>query len=265
MTNAGESFEKLVALVRQLRDPHKGCPWDREQTHASLTKFLIEEAYEAIDALENAPQKFPEELGDVLLQILLHSQIASEIGRFDITSVVEALTAKLVERHPHVFGNAKVKDAEEVRRQWEQHKKRQLAPGKSILDGVPRTLPALLRAQILGEKSAKVGFEWPTLAGVRDKVSEELREFLAECCAENPDHPRIEEEFGDILFALSQLARRLEMDAERTLHKAIEKYSRRFKEVERRAGPDMSAVRLEKLDELWEQVKAEENLLNNSG
>jgi tetrapyrrole methylase family protein / MazG family protein len=258
MGKVGDAFEKLVHTVHQLRDPQRGCPWDRQQTHESLIKFLIEEAYETVETIETGSPKFSEELGDVLLQVLLHSEIASETGRFDVTSVVDSLAQKLVARHPHVFGDAKVKDADEVRTQWEQQKKKQLKEGASIIDGVPRAMPALLRAQLIGQKSAKVGFEWPTIEGVRDKVSEELREFLNEACAKSQDRERLEEEFGDILFSLTQLARRLEFDSEEMLHKAVNKYARRFKEVERRAGPDIAKLGLEKLDALWEQVKAEE-------
>ena len=164
-------------------------------------------------------------------------------------------------RHPHVFGDAQVNNADDVRRQWEQQKKKKLSSDKSILDGVPRAIPGLLRAQCIGEKSAKIGFDWSSVAGVRDKVVEELHEFLNTCASPSANRARQEEEFGDLLFSLTQLARKLDFDSEIVMHRAIEKFVRRFKEVERRAGPAISEMGQEKLDVLWEQVKIEEDHL----
>lgn len=258
MGSQGEQFEKLAEIVRRLRDPQSGCPWDREQTHQSLKRYLIEESYEAIDAIDHAPAKLADELGDVLLQVMLHSEIARQDGRFDISTVVEAISRKMVERHPHVFGDTKVHDSAEVLRNWEQNKKKQLAPDASILDGVPRSMPALLRGQRIGEKAARVGFEWNTTEEVRDKVFEEMREFLECCTSANEPRERIEEEFGDLLFALTQLGRRLQINSEELLGSAIDKFTRRFREIERRLGPDLKAAGLEKMDAVWNEVKEEE-------
>jgi MazG family protein len=258
MARAGELLDKLQEIVHRLRDPKTGCPWDKEQTHETLKPFLIEEAYEVIDAIDQKKDKLGEELGDVLLQIMLHSEIASETGRFDISKVIEHISQKMITRHPHVFGDVKADTSKQVLQNWETIKQKELKDGTSILDGVPRGMPALIRAQRTGEKAARVGFEWPTLEGVRDKVFEELREFLEVCCDPKQDRERLKDEFGDILFALTQLSRRLEFNSEELLHKAADKFVRRFKEIERRAGPDMKALGLEKLDALWNEVKKEE-------
>lgn len=262
MKKPGIAFEELVEVVRRLRDPNGGCPWDLKQTHESLIPYLIEESYEVIDAIQNERTKLREELGDVLLQVVLHSQIATDEGNFSVADVASAISEKLVRRHPHVFGDAKVKDSEEVLKNWEQIKQKELTGTKSILDGVPRGMPAMLRAQRITEKAARVSFEWNTTEEVRDKVSEELKEFLAEALSADLSKPdaraRMEDELGDVFFSLVQLARRLDTNAEDALHRSTDKFTRRFKEVERRAGPDMAKLGLEKLDALWNEVKAEE-------
>ena len=262
MAKTGELFEKLQEVVHKLRDPVSGCPWDKEQTHESLKRFLIEECYEALDAIDRGTgpgsEKFPDELGDVLLQIMLHSEIASETGRFDVSTVVSSITQKMITRHPHVFGDVKASTTKEVLSNWENSKKKELKTGESILDGVPRGMPALLRAERTGEKVARVVFEWPTLEGVRDKVFEKLRAFIEVCTAKDKKQERVKDEFGDLLFSLSQLARRMDLHGEELLHSATDKFTRRFKEVERRAGPDLKSAGLEKLDALWNEVKREE-------
>lgn len=255
-SRAAKAFERFVLVIKKLRDPQGGCPWDLEQTHASLKPYLIEEAYEVLTAIDEQPDMLKYELGDVLLQVVLHAQVARDGKSFAIDEVVDAAADKMIRRHPHVFGDVSVENSGEVLRNWEKNKQRDLAGGQSILDGVPKSMPALLRAQRIGEKAARIGFEWPTLEGVRDKVLEEVREFMECVCEPQPDKRRLEDEFGDILFALSQLSRRLDLNSEETLNRATDKFILRFKEMERRAGRPLSEMTIEELDNLWEEVKA---------
>ncbi|MCO6430423.1 MAG: nucleoside triphosphate pyrophosphohydrolase [Deltaproteobacteria bacterium] len=251
-------FDRLIQITAKLRDPNGGCPWDLEQTHQTLKPYVIEEAHEVVDAIDAGPDKLRDELGDLLLQVMLHSQIATEAGDFTIDDVVRGITEKMIHRHPHVFGDVKVKDSDEVLRNWEQKKREKLAEDKSILDGVPRSMPALLRAQRVGEKAARVGFEWPTLEGVRDKVYEEMNEFLEHLPSGTADREKLEDEFGDILFALTQLARRLKLNSEDLLSRATDKFSRRFKEMEKRAARSLADLTIDELDAIWEEVKQDE-------
>ena len=253
-----ERFIKLVEVVAKLRDPNGGCPWDLEQTHESLKPFIIEETYEVLTAIDENPAALPYELGDVLLQVVLHAQLASERNDFDMRNVLENLTQKLISRHPHVFGNVEADSASEVLKNWERIKQGELKAGQSILDGVPRHMPALLRAQRIGEKSARVGFEWRNVSDIKDKVLEEVREFIE--CSKDPGKgdADLREEFGDILFALTQLSRRLHIDSEDALRQATDKFVRRFKEMERRAPKALHEHSLEELDAVWEQIKTEE-------
>lgn len=256
-------FTRLTEIIAMLRHPEKGCPWDREQTHQSLKPYLIEESYEVLDAIDAGGGKLCEELGDVLLQIVLHSQLAAERGAFTADDVVRGLTEKLIVRHPHVFGDVDAKTSAEVLRNWElikqQERAKQEEQGeKSILDGVPSGLPALQRAQRVGERAARVGFEWRTVEDVRDKVLEELREFMECVLDQNTPRARAEEEFGDLLFALTQLSRRLKFNSEELLRQATKKFERRFREVERRAGKPLNEMTLEQMDGIWEQIKTEE-------
>ena len=244
------AFLKLIQIVAALRSPQGGCPWDLEQTHESLKPYLIEEAYEVIDAIDNEKNKLPDELGDVLLQVMLHSQIASETNTFSIEQVIELVSDKLVRRHPHVFGDESAKDTQEVLHNWETRKQKELATGKSILDGVPRGMPALLRAQRIGDKAARVGFEWNS--------TEEVQEFLAEALKPEITRSRLEDEFGDILFSLTQLSRRLGLNSEDMLQRSADKFTRRFKNVEARALPSMKEYTLDQLDAIWNEVKREE-------
>lgn len=255
---AQEAFKKLVEVVAKLRDPNGGCPWDLEQTHQSLKPYVIEEAFEVVDAIDEGSAKLKDELGDLLLQVMLHSQIASQEGTFCITDVLRSITEKMIKRHPHVFGDANAKTSDQVLKNWEKIKQKELAPNKSILDGVPKGMPALLRSQRVGEKAARVGFEWPTLEGVRDKVFEEMQEFL-ECCTDSSlPKEKMQDEFGDILFALTQLSRRLKFNSEDLLNQACNKFTNRFKKVEMRAGKDLSEFSIDELDRMWEEVKSEE-------
>jgi MazG family protein len=267
---AGEWFEKLAAVQARLRAPN-GCPWDQEQTHASLRTYLIEEAYEVLEALESGDDgKFAEEMGDLLLQIVFHSQIAKEEGRFTVSDVIREVHDKMVRRHPHVFGEKRAKDAAEVLRNWEQIKKeerraagkknedgsKQAAKDGSLLDGVSRALPAALEGFQLTRRAARIGFDWNSVEGVFDKMSEEageLRQALS-----TKDTERTEEELGDLLFASVNLARFLHFDPEIALKKANAKFSMRFRRMEELAaknGKALADVSRAQMEEFWETAK----------
>jgi len=255
-------FEQLKEIMRRLRGPG-GCPWDREQTHSSLRPYLIEEAYEALEAIDGADdQKLAEELGDLLLQIIFHSQIAQEDGRFDIEDVIAGIIEKLKRRHPHVCGDKKVKDSRDVLIGWERIKQeeREKKKGSSILDGVPGQLPALLKAHRVQEKVSRVGFDWEHIDQVFAKVEEELAEFRS---AYRKHHrEQVEEELGDILFALVNLSRYLETSSEDALRRTIDKFIARFKYVEsalQRQGLNPKEVGLEAMDKLWDEAKSRES------
>lgn len=259
MAPTGELFEKLTAVIAKLRDPNGGCPWDLEQTHTTLKPYLIEEAYETIEAIDRHPEKLPEELGDVLLQVVLHAQVGKDGGAFSIDTIVEGLTQKLISRHPHVFGEVVAKDSKQVLENWEALKKKERPADVGILSGVPASLPGLLKAQRIGEKVARVGFDWADAAGVADKVSEELTEFLdAHKEATKEDRAHLEEELGDLLFSLVQFARKLGVDAEDCLQRGNRKFIERFQKLEKLAGPEMKSLGQQKLGELWDRIKAEE-------
>ncbi len=249
------SFDDLREIVRRLRAPD-GCPWDRVQTHESLRRFLLEETYETLDALDDGnPAKLREELGDVLLQILLHAQIASESGEFDIDDVVEGIATKLVRRHPHVFGEAKVETADEVVLKWEAIKseERGRADDEGLLADVPQAMPSLAYSQALQERAAATGFEWPGVADVLDKLTEEATELAR---AESLDEQR--EELGDTLFVLVSLARKLGLDAEESLRLASRRFRRRFEALQalvRERGLRLSDMPIEALESLWRETK----------
>lgn len=250
-----ESFQETIA---HLRAPD-GCPWDREQTHQTLRTNLLEEAYEALEAIDrDDPQALKEELGDLLLQIVLHAQIATDDGEFRMPDVIAHIDAKLKRRHPHVFGDVKVSGAAEVTVNWEEIKReeRNHADHRSMLDGVPKTLPALSQAQDYQNRVARVGFDWPDIEGVRRKIAEELRELEQ---AQTPEER--EGEMGDLLFAAVNLARWLGIDAESALRRANARFARRFAEMERRcaeAGRSLADLTPEEQDALWEAAKADE-------
>lgn len=251
------SPDTLGYITARLRGPG-GCPWDREQTHRSLTPYMIEEAYEAVDAVERGDDAdLVEELGDVLLQVVLHSQLAEEEGRFSLADVAAEVNRKLVRRHPHVFGDVRVSGSSEVLRNWEQIKRVEKgARRSSALDGIPPALPALSLAQTMGRKAAKLGFDWPGVDGVLAKVREEIAELQATAgAAERYD------EMGDLLFALSSLCRHLGIDGEDALRAAARKFERRFRRVEAMAqdqGLNLAALDPADLDRLWEQAKSAE-------
>jgi len=241
----GQWFEKLVAVQAKLRAPD-GCPWDREQTHQSLRTYLIEEAYEVLEALESGNDaKFAEEMGDLLLQIVFHSQIAREEGRFTVAEVIRSIHDKMIRRHPHVFGKTRAKDSAEVLRNWEQIKagerrssgdnrdsktSESVAKEDSLLDGVSRALPATLEGFQLTRKASRIGFDWEDASGVFEKMQEETEELKK--ALKQQDQLRIEEEIGDLLFAAINLSRFLNIDPEIALKKANAKFSRRFRAME---------------------------------
>jgi tetrapyrrole methylase family protein / MazG family protein len=278
---AGVWFAKLMALQSRLRSPN-GCPWDREQTHESLRKFLVEETYEVLDAMDSGdPRKLASELGDLLLQVVFHAVLAEEAGRFTISDVIEAVHTKMVRRHPHVFGNEQAKTSAAVLKNWEQIKSEERAQERaaerdggpasaekpaeeSILSGVPRSLPAVLEAYQLTRRASHIGFDWESLAGVLDKLDEEKREIESALPTPGSDATggsRLEEEVGDLLFAGVNVARFLGVDPEIALKKANRKFKKRFQWMEaeaRREGGRVADVPRGRMEELWDESKAEE-------
>jgi tetrapyrrole methylase family protein/MazG family protein len=247
--------DRLRNIVARLRSPD-GCPWDREQTHQSLKPHLIEECYELIDAIDAGDDKeIKEELGDLLLQVVLHAQMASEENRFDMDDVATVIADKLVNRHPHVFGETRLPDSAAVLRQWEVIKRAEKQERHSALDGVPKALPALARAQKVQAKAARVGFDWDEADGALAKVREELREV--ELASEN----RLPGEVGDLLFAVVNFARKRGLEAEQLLNQATAKFGARFQSMERRAqerGSAFASLTPAQMDQLWEEAKAAE-------
>jgi MazG family protein len=260
MPTPAEAIDRLLAIMAHLRGPD-GCPWDREQTLASLRPYVLEETYEVLEAIDAGdPREHCEELGDLLLQVVFQAQLTKEAGSFAFEDVAEAISNKLVARHPHVFGTATVKDAEGVLRQWTALKKKEKQAkggGKSVLEGVPREMPALARAERLTEKASRIGFDWPDASGARAKVNEELRE-LDEAIASG-DRAAIEHELGDMLLAIVNLARKLALPPEDALRGAVGRFIERFTHVERGlelAGVAHGQATLEQMDELWNEAKA---------
>jgi len=237
-----------------------GCPWDREQTHESLKPYLLEEAYEVLETIDEGQYEgLKEELGDLILQPVFHAQIASEAGRFDMNDVVETLNAKLIRRHPHVFGDVEIHTAEEQKIHWETLK-HQKEGKRSVIDGVPRTAPALLRAWRVQQKASTVGFDWNRIEPVWDKIREETEELTREIDSNEP--ARMEEELGDLLFALVNLARFIRVNPEEALRKAVDKFSGRFRQIEEtliRQGRDIRQTPLEEMDAIWNQIKEGES------
>jgi tetrapyrrole methylase family protein/MazG family protein len=252
------AFARLVEIMATLRGP-TGCPWDREQTPDSLKPYLVEETYEVLDALEAKDfPSFKEELGDLLLQIVFHSQLMAEAGLFTIEDVAQAIGDKLIRRHPHVFADVKVKDTDEVVKNWAKIKAQEKKgkADRSILAGVPQSAPALIQAQRLGEKASRVGFDWTSTAAVLEKVEEETQELTAVLLTQNPDQK--EHELGDLLFALTNLARHLNIDAETALRKAGKRFNNRFRYIEitlEAHGEDIHQTSPARLETLWEEAK----------
>jgi len=254
------SFKDLVEIMEKLRSP-KGCPWDRKQTHESLLPYLLEETYEVIDAVKKgSDEELKEELGDLLLQVVFHSQITKERGAFDIEDVVDSIAKKLVHRHPHVFGEREdIKTAEDVNREWEKLKEKEGKKKESLLDGIPESMPALERAYKLQKRAAKVGFDWEGFEGIKEKLIEEISEIEEEI--KKGDRKKIEEEVGDLLFMAVNLARFLGVHPEVALRRANEKFEKRFRYIEKRAkemGKDLKEMSLEEMEALWQEAKERE-------
>jgi tetrapyrrole methylase family protein/MazG family protein len=259
--SAAEKFAELVDIMARLRGEN-GCPWDREQTSESIKPYLVEETYEVLEAIdEQDPVKLKEELGDLMLQIVFHAQMAEEAGAFTVRDVLAAINDKLVRRHPHVFGDVKVDTAQEVLFNWEQIKqteRRRETGQASLLDGVPRELPALLRAHRLQEKASRVGFDWKEAQEVFRKVEEELAELRAAMQGQAAE--QVEAELGDLLFALVNLSRFLAVNPEEALRKTIARFIARFRYIEEelaRRGRSLRQASLEEMDALWAEAKAQ--------
>jgi len=253
------SIQKLLDVMARLRDPENGCPWDLEQDFASIAPYTIEEAYEVADAIDRGDlDALRGELGDLLLQVVFHAQMARELGHFDFESVAAAIVDKMVRRHPHVFADAEIADAQSQTEEWETHKQaeRSAAGEHGVLDGVSLALPSLLRAYKLTKRASRVGFDWLDADGARDKVNEELAE--TEHARRASDHDAVAEELGDLLFAVVNYARKLGVNPEEALRSANGKFTRRFSMVEAavlESGGDWSAFNLAELDALWDRAK----------
>jgi MazG family protein len=253
MDNSLLEFKKTVKNLR------KKCPWDKKQNHSSLTKYLVEETYEAIEAIENKnPKKIEEELGDVLLQVFLHAEIASEKKHFDIFSIAKKIDQKMKVRHPHIYGDLKYKDYKTHIKNWNNSKTKE-NPKKSLLEGTPKSMPALLLAQRYGEVAAGVGFDWPNIQGVIDKVTEECLELKKEI--KNKNKKKMEMEFGDLLFTLTRLASYLKVDAEKALKISSDKFYKRFSALElefSKKGKKLSDSTIAEMEKVWQQVKKQD-------
>jgi len=247
-----DSFAALIDIIARLRGPD-GCPWDREQTHLSLKPTLVEECYEVLEAVdEEDDKKLCEELGDLLMQIALHAQIADDQGKFGIKDVLQGINTKLIHRHPHVFGEAKVSNSQEVILSWEalKQKERGMTP---LLDGLPKGMPALAYSQALQRRAARVGFDWKDINGVIDKLGEEVEELR-----QSANHEERAREFGDVLFALTNVARWLDVESEEALRMANERFCQRFGYMEKHClerGIALSSLSLDQQNELWEDAK----------
>jgi tetrapyrrole methylase family protein/MazG family protein len=251
-------FDALVAIIARLRAPD-GCPWDKEQTHQTLRGNLLSESYEVLEALdEGEASKLSEELGDLLLQIVLHAQIAKDNDEFEIGDVIKSITTKIIRRHPHIFGSRKVKDAEEVMHNWEVLKKEEREEGKSMLEGVPKNMPALAYAHEIQRRVARVGFDWPDIDGVVEKLEEEIQEIR--------DAKNLEEkaqEYGDLLFTLANIIRREGVDPETALREANQRFYKRFAYMEdlcRQRGLSMDKLSFKEQNALWDEAKKHENI-----
>lgn len=261
MNDRTKSIAELIEVMATLRAPD-GCPWDREQTHDSLVPYMIEEAYEAVEAIENGDlDELRSELGDVLLQVVFHAQLAKEAGLWDVFDVAAGNVAKLKARHPHIYGDVAVDGSGEVLRNWEEIKRQErIDQGKeSMLDGIPNHLPALRKAKRIQEKVSRVGFDWEHIREVEAKVSEELAEFREACEADDRD--KIEDELGDVFFALVNLARYLKVDPEDSLRRTIDKFVGRFRYIEQQLNADGKSPQeatLGEMDALWDRAKLRE-------
>lgn len=260
MNQPGKEFEKLVEIIARLRAPD-GCPWDREQTSDSIKPNLLEETYEVLEAIDS--RDMPElcsELGDLMMQAVFHAQFASERGDFDIEDSLRSINEKLIRRHPHVFGETQVAGSDDVLHNWEEIKRTEKGYEKrtSVLDGVPKAMPALARAMEISKKAAKAGFEWPNIGAVVDKMEEEVGELKHELAA--GDRTRIFEEIGDLLFTVVNVARWCKVDPEDALRVMIERFSARFRRIEdaaRESGRSIEDMTIQEMDAVWDRVKQE--------
>ncbi|HTV87637.1 MAG TPA: nucleoside triphosphate pyrophosphohydrolase [Stellaceae bacterium] len=252
---------RLAAIMARLRDPERGCPWDREQNFATIAPYTIEEAYEVADAIERGDiAALKDELGDLLFQVVFHARMAEEAGHFVFDDVVAAISDKMVRRHPHVFGDAAIASAAAQAEAWEAHKAKERAEkgeAASVIDGVALALPALLRAAKISQRAARIGFDWPDADGVIEKIEEELDE-IDDAIDDGRSREAVDEEVGDLLFACANLARKLDIEPETALRRATAKFERRFRQIEalareRGIGRDLAA-----LEELWHEVKTAE-------
>ncbi len=269
LRTSDNAIQDLLELMKRLRDPRSGCPWDLEQDFKSIAPYTIEEAYEVADAIERDDMSdLKEELGDLFLQVVFHSQMAEDAGEFNIEDVARGVVNKMVVRHPHVFGDADIKTADEQTKAWEDVKEAQrLAKSQteaasvvSALDGVARTLPALTRADKLLKRAARTGFEWPTHADIVAKLHEELAEV--EEAAKKSDHDALEDELGDVLIVVANLAKKYDVDPEQALRRASQKFEGRFRSMEALAsssGQSFAELNIDDQVKLWQQVKTEEN------
>lgn len=252
-------LKKLVDIMTALRS-ESGCPWDREQTRDSLKPFLVEETYEVLEALdEGNPEIIKEELGDLLFQIVFHCQIAKEKKEFDMSDVIEKISGKMIKRHPHVFGKTKFKSKEHFRKYWEDEKRREGKKRESVLEGVPKALPSLLRAHKLQKRAARVGFDWEKTEDVLKKLNEELKEFKG--ALKKKKQSEIEDELGDIFFMLVNISRFVGVNPEDALRKTISKFISRFRYIEMKAAEKkkrLSDMALEEMDALWDEAKGKE-------
>ena len=261
MTSRERTIEELLGIMAKLRAPEGGCPWDREQTFASIAPYTIEEAYEVADAIEHGDAaQLRDELGDLLFQVVFHSRLAQEARQFEFANVVGAICDKLIRRHPHVFGQERISSSADQSRAWEEHKKRERAAvdgAGSILDGIPLGLPALTRAAKVGRRAASVGFDWHDWRGARAKIDEELAELDA-VETRSGGSPELEAELGDVLLALVNLARHLGVDPESALRASNARFERRFRHLEqqvRASGRQLQQLSAKELDALWNEAK----------
>jgi nucleoside triphosphate diphosphatase len=260
-SNETRAIDRLLAIMVRLRDPERGCPWDHEQSFATIAPYTIEEAYEVADAIERGDMAaLKDELGDLLFQVVFHARMAEEAGHFGFDDIAQAIADKMERRHPHVFSDAEISSVAAQNEAWEAHKaveRQERSGAASVLDGVALAQPALLRAAKISRRAARIGFDWPDADEVIDKIDEELDELQDEM-DEDRDPAVLEEEMGDLLFAAANLARKLDIEPETALRRATAKFERRFRRVEtlaqeRGIGPDIEA-----LEDLWEEVKAQE-------
>lgn len=254
-----KKIQKAIDVVAKLRAPD-GCPWDRQQTHESIRCELLEETYELIDAINQKDDyKIKDELGDVFMQVLMHAQIASEENKFDIGDVAEQLSSKLIRRHPHVFGNVSVENTDQVIDNWEKIKvtEKGYTDRRSIVDGIPESFTALMKAYKIGKKAVKAGFDWDNIQGALDKLDEEIGE-LKEAIKNGDDEKHLEEELGDVLFCVCNVSRKLKIQPEAALNQTVDKFYRRFVLMEKMIGEDgrnMKEMTLEEMDKYWDRAK----------